>query len=39
MLLLLASCAGTVAPRDEEARVKDEAVVKVDEPVVTEDAA
>ena len=39
MLLLLASCAGTVAPRDEEARVKDEAVVKVDEPVVTEEAA
>lgn len=38
-MLLLASCAGTVAPRDEEARVKDEAVVKVDEPVVTEDAA
>ena len=38
MLLLLASCAGTVAPRDEEARVKDEAVMKVDEPIVKVDA-
>ncbi len=38
MLLLLASCAGTVVPRDEEVRVKDEAVVKVDEAVVKVDA-
>lgn len=38
LLLLLAGCAGTVAPRDEEARVKDEPVVKVDEPIVKVDA-
>lgn len=37
-MLLLASCAGTVAPRDEEVRVKDEPVVKVDAPVVKVDA-